>query len=143
MTGLIVDLFAGGGGASLGIEHALGRSPDIAVNHSPLAIACHARNHPKTKHLTANVWEVDPVEATGGRAVVKIDGVEHAITDIFLRMLQPEELKRAQGFDDSYVIEGTKRDCVRLIGNSVCPPVAAAVVRANMQSAKLRETVAS
>ena len=69
MSGLIVDLFAGGGGASLGIERALGRSPDIAINHSVLAIACHARNHPKTTHLTANVWEVDPLDATGGRPV--------------------------------------------------------------------------
>ena len=69
MKALIVDLFAGGGGASLGIERALGRSPDIAINHSPLAIACHARNHPKTTHLTANVWEVDPLDATDGRPV--------------------------------------------------------------------------
>lgn len=69
MNGLIVDLFAGGGGASLGIERAIGRSPDIAINHSELAIRCHARNHPRTRHYTTDVWEVDPIEATGGRAV--------------------------------------------------------------------------
>ena len=48
--GLIVDLFAGGGGASLGIEMALGRSVDIAINHSRAAVAMHERNHPRTRH---------------------------------------------------------------------------------------------
>lgn len=62
--GLIVDLFAGGGGASCGIEAALGRSVDIAINHNPMALAVHAANHPQTKHLTTDVWEVDPLEAT-------------------------------------------------------------------------------
>ena len=69
MRGLVVDLFAGGGGASLGIERALGRPVDIAINHSPKAIECHRRNHPATEHLTANVWEVDPLVATRGRPV--------------------------------------------------------------------------
>jgi DNA (cytosine-5)-methyltransferase 1 len=68
--GLIVDLFAGGGGASLGIEAALKRHVDIAINHDPIAIAVHAANHPKTKHYTSNIWEVDPLEATGGRPVL-------------------------------------------------------------------------
>lgn len=66
---LIVDSFAGGGGASLGIEWALGRSPDIAVNHDPEAIAMHAANHPATRHYCESVWDVDPVEACGGRPV--------------------------------------------------------------------------
>jgi DNA (cytosine-5)-methyltransferase 1 len=66
---LIVDSFAGGGGASLGIEMALGRSPDIAINHDPEAIAMHAANHPRTRHYCESVWEVDPAEATGGRRV--------------------------------------------------------------------------
>lgn len=66
---LIVDNFAGGGGASLGIEWALGRSPDIAINHDAEAVAMHAENHPSTRHLCSDVWEVDPVEATGGRPV--------------------------------------------------------------------------
>lgn len=61
MADLIVDDFAGGGGASLGIEMALGRSPDIAVNHDPEAIAMHAVNHPHTTHLCESVWDVDPV----------------------------------------------------------------------------------
>lgn len=69
MRGLVVDLFAGGGGASTGIEAALGRDVDIAINHSAIALAVHEANHPRTKHLTANIWEVDPRIATGGRRV--------------------------------------------------------------------------
>lgn len=67
--GLVVDLFAGGGGASTGIEAALGRPVDLAVNHDPIAIACHERNHPSAVHLTASVFDVDPVEACAGRSV--------------------------------------------------------------------------
>ncbi|MFL5344374.1 MAG: DNA cytosine methyltransferase [Hyalangium sp.] len=67
--GLVVDLFAGGGGASTGIEAALGRPVDIAINHNPTALAVHAENHPSTRHLTADIWEVRPQEATGGRPV--------------------------------------------------------------------------
>lgn len=66
---LVVDCFAGGGGASTGIEWALGRSPDIAINHDPKALAMHAANHPRTKHLCENVWAVDPREACGNRRV--------------------------------------------------------------------------
>lgn len=66
---IIVDNFAGGGGASLGIEMALGRSPDIAINHDVEAIAMHRANHPKTRHYCESVWKVDPVEACGGRPV--------------------------------------------------------------------------
>lgn len=65
---LVVDLFAGGGGASLGIANAY-REPDIAVNHNPIAIAVHTINHPQTTHFTCDVFEVDPVQATGGRPV--------------------------------------------------------------------------
>ena len=66
---LIVDNFAGGGGASTGIELATGRSVDIAINHDPAAIAMHRANHPNSKHYCENVWNVDPVEACGGRPV--------------------------------------------------------------------------
>lgn len=66
---IIVDSFAGGGGASSGIEQALGRSPDIAINHDPEAIAMHQANHPATQHYLTNVWDVDPVVACGGRPV--------------------------------------------------------------------------
>ena len=92
---IVVDLFAGGGGASIGIEAALGRPVDVAINHDPVALAVHrandpspghpaqvvrgrphrvgrprgGRHHPSTRHLEADVWEVRPKEATGGRPV--------------------------------------------------------------------------
>lgn len=64
-----VDNFAGGGGASTGIEMATGYSVDIAINHDPEAIKMHKANHPSTKHYCENVWAVDPLEACGGRPV--------------------------------------------------------------------------
>ena len=69
MREIIVDNFAGGGGASTGIEIAIGRSVDIAINHDPAAIAMHRANHPTTEHYTEDVWEVDPVKACAGRPV--------------------------------------------------------------------------
>lgn len=69
MNEIIVDNFAGGGGASTGIEIAIGRSVDIAINHDPAAIAMHRANHPATEHYTEDVWKVDPVEACAGRPV--------------------------------------------------------------------------
>ncbi|PRW84214.1 MULTISPECIES: DNA cytosine methyltransferase [Pseudomonas] len=68
---LVVDLFAGGGGASTGIARAY-REPDVAVNHNPIALAVHRANHPKTAHYVADVFEVDPREATGGQPVAII-----------------------------------------------------------------------
>jgi DNA (cytosine-5)-methyltransferase 1 len=67
--GLIVDNFAGAGGASLGIEAAMGRAVDIAINHSRGAVEMHEINHPATRHLLCDVWEVDPTEACAGRPV--------------------------------------------------------------------------
>lgn len=61
--------FAGGGGATTGIEMAIGRSVDIAINHDPDAIAMHKANHPSTKHYCEDVWQVDPVEACAGTPV--------------------------------------------------------------------------
>ena len=69
MREIIVDNFAGGGGASTGIEIAIGHSVDIAINHDPAAIAMHRANHPTTEHYTEDVWEVDPVAACAGRPV--------------------------------------------------------------------------
>ncbi|WP_299733917.1 DNA cytosine methyltransferase [uncultured Endozoicomonas sp.] len=66
---LIVDNFAGGGGASTGIEMAMDRPVDIAINHDPEAIAMHTINHPHTRHYCESVWKVDPVEACNGRPV--------------------------------------------------------------------------
>lgn len=66
---LVIDNFAGGGGASTGIELATGYSVDIAINHDPEAIKMHKANHPNTKHYCENVWAVDPVKACKGHPV--------------------------------------------------------------------------
>ena len=69
MRGLIIDNFAGGGGASTGIEMAIGRSVDVAINHDPAAIAMHRANHPDTKHYIEDVWDVDPIEVCRAKPV--------------------------------------------------------------------------
>lgn len=66
---IVVDNFAGGGGASLGLEWALGRSPDIAINHDAVALELHRLNHPETEHLCKDLFDVDPVQATRGQPV--------------------------------------------------------------------------
>lgn len=66
---IIVDSFAGGGGASTGIEVATGRVVDIAINHDADAILMHSINHPFTEHYQASVWDIDPVEVCKGRPV--------------------------------------------------------------------------
>ena len=66
---LVVDLFAGGGGASTGIELAIGRHVDIAVNHDREAISLHTANHPQTRHFCSDVFEVDPLTVTDGQPV--------------------------------------------------------------------------
>lgn len=74
---LIIDLFAGGGGASTGIEQAIGRHVDVAINHDADAIGMHEVNHPQTRHYRADVWEVDPLAVTRGMRV----GLLHASPD--------------------------------------------------------------
>lgn len=74
---LVIDLFAGGGGASTGIEQAIGRPVDIAINHDTDAIGMHEANHPQTRHYRADIWEVCPRKATGGQPV----GLLHASPD--------------------------------------------------------------
>lgn len=66
---IVVDNFAGGGGASTGIEIAMGRSVDIAINHDPAAIAMHRANHPNSKHYAEDIWMINPVEACEGKPV--------------------------------------------------------------------------
>lgn len=66
---LVVDNFAGGGGASTGIESAIGRPVDIAINHNPIALAMHEVNHPHTKHYCESVWDIDPRKVCAGRSV--------------------------------------------------------------------------
>ena len=66
---LVIDLFAGGGGASTGIEQAIGRAVDIAINHDAEAVSLHQANHPQTTHYCSDVFEVDPMAVTHGRPV--------------------------------------------------------------------------
>jgi DNA (cytosine-5)-methyltransferase 1 len=66
---IVIDSFAGGGGASIGIESALGRPVDVAINHDPEAIAMHRANHPGTQHFVQNVWQVDPRDVAQRRPV--------------------------------------------------------------------------
>jgi DNA (cytosine-5)-methyltransferase 1 len=68
-SGLVIDNFAGGGGASTGIELGLGRPVDIAVNHDPEAVAMHDINHPHTRHFCESVWDIDPRVIVDGRPV--------------------------------------------------------------------------
>ena len=65
--GLIIDCFAGGGGASVGIEMALGRTVDLAINHDPESIRIHLVNHPQTLHLTEDIFKVDLQKYVRGR----------------------------------------------------------------------------
>lgn len=155
---LIVDNFAGGGGASIGIELGIGRPVDIAINHDAEAVAMHRANHPETKHYVEDVWKVDPVKVTRNQPVglawfspdckqlvtVSIGEQDHVLTDIGMRMLQPHELYAAQGFPPGYIhdqgrdadgnpITLTKTAQVCMCGNSVCPPLATALVRANFE----------
>ncbi len=67
--GLVIDNFAGGGGASTGIAAAIGRPCDVAINHDPKAIRMHMANHPETKHFCESVWDVDPREVCGGQPI--------------------------------------------------------------------------
>lgn len=66
---IVVDLFAGGGGASTGIEQAIGRAVDVAINHDAEAISLHQANHPQTVHYCSDVFEVDPLAVVAGRPV--------------------------------------------------------------------------
>ena len=159
--GLIVDNFAGGGGASTGIEMALGRivknnfgeQPHQDVN-APLHTVTTQGNRFSlvaaflSKYYGAGTGQElwGPMQTVTSRdrfglVTVSIEGETYAIADIGMRMLQPRELFRAQGFPDSYVIDLVvkgrplpKAAQVRMVGNSVCPPIAAAIVRANVES---------
>lgn len=68
-SGIIIDSFAGGGGASLGIAWGLGRSPDVAINHDAAALAMHEANHPSTQHVREDVWHTDLRKLVAGRKV--------------------------------------------------------------------------
>ncbi|MGL6404537.1 DNA cytosine methyltransferase [Aeromonas hydrophila] len=72
MREIIIDNFAGGGGASTGIENATGRGPDEAINHDPEAVAMHEANHPFTRHHCENIWDVEPRDIAQGRPVALV-----------------------------------------------------------------------
>src|SRR3954454_7344879 len=69
IDGLVIDSFAGGGGASLGVAWATGRAPDIALNHDPIALAMHAKNHPDTLHVCEDAYRTDLRKITKGKRV--------------------------------------------------------------------------
>ena len=75
---LVVDLFAGGGGASTGIEQAIGRHPDVAVNHDTEAVSLHTANHPQTRHFCSDVFEVDPITTPASGAADLPDAIHMA-----------------------------------------------------------------
>lgn len=204
---IIVDNFAGGGGASTGIELASGRIVDIAINHDPAAILMHQTNHPHTEHIQASVWDVDPAEVCRGRPVglawfspdckhfskakgaalvdrnirglawivlrwagtvrprvIILENVEEFQTWGPVRKGRPirskscrtfrqwlsqlkalgyevefRELYAAMGFPPDYIIDRDytgkpypKTQQVARCGNAVCPPMAKAVVKANL-----------
>lgn len=116
MYELIVDNFAGGGGTSIGIKLATGRSPDIAINHDPDAIAMHKANHPETYHYCEDVWTVDPKEATAGRPVA-------------LCWLSPDCTHHSKARGGKPLSKSAQ---VARCGNAVPPPFAEALVRANL-----------
>ncbi len=87
---IIVDNFAGGGGASTGMELAAGKPVAIAINHDPDAILMHKTNHPYTEHLQANVWDVDPEKVCRGRPVLTHELSEKEIWVKLRDKLRPE-----------------------------------------------------
>lgn len=109
---LIVDNFAGGGGASTGIELALGRPVSIAINHDPAAILMHKANHPYTRHYCESVWKVDPRELCGGQEVA-------------LAWFSPDckHFSKAKG---AALVDRN------ICGNAVYPPFARALAAANL-----------
>ena len=116
-----VDSFAGGGGASTGIERATGHPIDIAINHDQSAILMHKRNHPYTQHYREDVFAIDPVSACAGHPV------------------------RLAWFSPDYIIDVdpygqpiSRADQVARCGNAVCPPLAEALVRANLPECPAR-----
>lgn len=185
---LIVDNFAGGGGASTGIEMATGYSVDIAINHDPEAIRMHKANHPNTMHYCEDVWQIDPVKACGGHPVglawfspdckhfskakggkpkdkfirglawvacrwaglvrprvIMLENVEEFKTwGPLNRGHHPIKPKQGKTFEkfvqpDDYIIDHDytgktypRSEQVRRCGNAVCPPIPAALVKANL-----------
>lgn len=109
MDNLIVDAFAGGGGASVGIEMALGRSVDIAINHDPEAIRMHTVNHPGAIHLTEDIFEVDLKKYIKGRHVALMWASPDCTSHSKAKGSQPR--KRASGSCRGQYINTQRRSC--------------------------------
>lgn len=116
MKDLIIDCFAGGGGASVGIEMALGRQVDIAINHDEQAIRMHKTNHPDTLHLTEDIFKVDLEKYVKGRHVA-------------LMWASPDCTSHSKAISEQ----------VKRIGNSVVPIMAKMLVDANCRYLKIGE----
>jgi site-specific DNA-cytosine methylase len=127
---VVIDLFAGGGGASEGIKRALGVSPVLAINHCPAAIAMHCANHPESLHMCEDVFKILPHKPVKRKGIDLLWASPDCTDHSRAKGGKPRELARAQGFGEDYILTGTKRAQVARIGNSVCPPVARAIVEA-------------
>lgn len=157
MRELVIDNFAGGGGASTGISHAIGRSVDIAINHDPAAIAMHKANHPDTKHYCESVWAINPRQVTQGQPVSlvwlspdckhfsKAKGgrpVEKSIRGlawVAVRWAATVKPRVIMLENADYIIDKDytgkqypKSEQVARCGNAVPPPFAEALVRVNL-----------
>ena len=95
-----------------------------------LAVVCAEPGALELMHAAGAAWAVE-APVLGVICTVEVDGWVYVVADVGLRMLAVEELARCQGFPEDYVLPRVKSQAVRLIGNSVCPPVARAIVRAN------------
>lgn len=113
-------------------------------NHHALVAAFLAKCYGSDQHgqSLGNPLHTVPTKDRFGLVTVTIDGEQFVIADIGMRMLQPRELARAQGFPETYVLTGTKTEQVARIGNSVCPHVAKAIVEANLRDAQSEERAA-
>ena len=158
MRGLLIDNFAGGGGASTGIEAALGRAVDEPMptitaggQHIAEVRAFLMKYYGAAAHGQPLDRPLDVVTSKGrfGLVTVNVAGGLYAIADIGMRMLSPRELFNAQGFPPGYVIDPivngaplTKTSQIARCGNSVCPPVAEALARANLPTVNLERIAA-
>lgn len=131
MNGLIIDNFAGGGGASTGISNAIGRSVDIAINHDANAIAMHKTNHPDTKHHCESVFDVDPLVATNGLPVTLAwfsPDCRH-----YSKARGAAPVKKEISIDRDYKgNKFSKKDQNARCGNAVPPQFSEALVKANL-----------
>lgn len=125
MDNLIIDCFAGGGGASVGIEMALGRQVDIAINHDPDAIAMHKENHPHTLHLTEDIFKVNLQKYVKGKHVA-------------LMWASPDCTSHSKAKGGKPY---PKSKQVARIGNSVVPIMAQKLVEANCGYLKVGERI--